>query len=227
MPDDTSNTDVVTPPDGGTNPTVQKPTPPPAPTGNKTGESEDGKKFSQEYVNSLATKARREGSESQLKKLGFEDWDTVAQVVKAHQEQENANKTELEKALADLEKIKKELSGRDETIAKMQSAQKTERLSNAIVSSARVLGAKDADEIAKLTMLESSVIEGFYTDEKLDKDKIKSFLEDHQKNKPYLYEPKKQGAGSPSHNDGKDSDIDPNTDEIMKRARKKLKKYRA
>lgn len=89
--------------------------------------NEGGKTFTQEQVNKIAAKERKEGLESFLKELGFEDFDNAKDGMQKYREWQKSQKTEAEKmadSLKDYETKYNTVSSENESLKAQISAMK-------------------------------------------------------------------------------------------------------
>lgn len=109
--------------------------------GNDTGDKTPEKTFTQDEVNAIAAKEKKQGINSVYTQLGFESAEQAQDLIKKWREEDDKKKTELEKAQAENTSLQKD---RDTAVSR---AQQLERKMLAIELGAQT---KNADDIVTL-----------------------------------------------------------------------------
>lgn len=134
-------------------------------------------------VKDRAARAKSSTERALLEKLGIEDVNAAAELIKKARESELANLSEVERVKAEAEEVRKALAEAQRIAAEREEALKQERLSTAVTSALEKAGTVDA-EIAQKALDTAS----FYTEGgNIATDAISSAVEALKTNKPYLF----------------------------------------
>ena len=130
--------------------------------------------MTQEKLNSLINEKYAKGAEKAtnelLSSLGVEDVDSLKNIIQSKREQDEANKSDFEKAQETINELQARLEASTSTLAEMQE-------SNEINSLALKNGIADA-EVFKLLYSNAKNTEGFNSD---------TFIEGLRESKPYVF----------------------------------------
>ncbi len=171
------------------------------------------KKDLEATIAKAVSRATRKDRKSQRESLGFESQEALAEFVKAAKEAESTNKSDAEKAAADLEAARLKLLA-DETSLGQQ------RIDLTVERAVIMTGIIDEATVKRIrTLVRSELGNDFDADSLVDE--VTDALDAVKADIPALFDSQKKSSGS---GDGGKGNVKPDTDEEAEK--KRLEKYR-